>query len=100
MANGIPLIGPQVPATNALDLALIAYSYRTAANPVALGAIGSGQFTSVTTIAPPGTGIQIDIVKDQSTGQFYVIPRGTANIQNGLTDLTLPTALATQSAVD
>lgn len=76
MANNIPL-------ENALDLNLINYAYGTDVLP--------GGFFLVKPINEPGPNrtIEIDILQNASTGKYYVVPRGTANAQNGATDLQL-----------
>jgi hypothetical protein len=80
MANNNPT---NIPAANALDLHLIGYAYGAEVLPAG--------FLLVKPINEPGPNqtLEIDIVKNVLTGHYYVVPRGTANLQNAATDLQL-----------
>jgi hypothetical protein len=69
----------------------------TASLPILANGTQLVQYGDPVTGSNPNKTILIDILRDPTTGNLYVDARGTANLQNVVTDLTLsnnPDALA------
>jgi hypothetical protein len=92
------------PEPIANDLSLLNYSYREdrAAPPPTL--LNSGQLTLMNSFSENGVDVsgivEISLLQDSSTGELYLVARGSSNLQNARSDLQLANDPVTQTAVN